>query len=198
MSAKKSYIHFVIALVLGLVINFGVPTTNGLTEIGVHVLAVTVATLYLWLTVNTHWTSLLFLALLIMTGAMTANSVWAGSMGHFSVITMIVFMILNYALLQTGVIDKVCNWFITRKIVHNRPYMFLAMFFASMMILGMFMDNLSLAVIYVGIAEVLCKSWASRRATPCTPACSWASCGWTWSSPSPPPSPTPPASSSWA
>ena len=163
MSAKKSYIHYLIALVLGLAINFGIPATNGLTDIGVRVLAVTVATLYLWLTVNTHWTSLLFLGMLIMTGSMTANSVWAGSMGHFSVITMIVFMILNYALLQTGVIDKVCNWFITRKIVHNRPYMFLAMFFASMMILGMFMDNLSLAVIYVGIAEVLCKKLGLKK-----------------------------------
>lgn len=163
MSARKSYIHYIIALVLGLVINFGVPTTNGLTDIGVRVLAVTVATLYLWLTVNTHWTSLLFLGMLIMTGSMTANDVWAGSMGHFSVITMIVFMILNYALLQTGVIDKVCNWFITRKIVHGRPYMFIYMFFASMMILGMFMDNLSLAVIYVGIAEVLCKKLGLKK-----------------------------------
>ena len=96
---KKSYIHYLIALILGVAIAFGLPATNGLTQVGVHTLAVTVATLYLWLTVNTHWTSILFLALLIMTGSMTANSVWAGSMGHFSVITMIVFMILNYALL---------------------------------------------------------------------------------------------------
>lgn len=154
---KKEYIHYLIALIIGLALLFGLQPTNGLTDVGVRVVAVMVPTLYLWLTTNTHWTSLLFLGLLVMTGAMTANQVWAGSMGHFSVITMIVFMILNYCLLQTGVIDWVCNWFITRRIVHNRPYVFLYMFFASMMILGMFMDNLSLAVIYVGIAEVLCK-----------------------------------------
>ena len=162
-ATKKSYIHYLIALILGLAIAFGLPATNGLTDIGVRTLAVTVATLYLWLTVNTHWTSILFLALLIMTGSMTANAVWAGSMGHFSVITMIVFMILNYALLQTGVINKVCNWFITRKIVRGRPYVFIYMFFASMLILGMFMDNLSLAVIYVGIAEVLCEKLGLKK-----------------------------------
>lgn len=162
-SAKKSYIHYLIALVLGLLIAFCIKPTQGLTEIGVRVLAVTVATLYLWLTVNTHWTSILFMGLLIMTGSMTPNAVWAGSMGHFSVITMIVFMILNYALLQTGVINKVCNWFITRKIVKGRPYVFLYMFFASMMVLGMFMDNLSLAVIYVGIAEVLCEKLGLKK-----------------------------------
>lgn len=164
--AKKMYLHLAIAIILGLIIALCIKPTSGLTEIGVKVLAVTVPTLYLWLTVNTHWTSILFLGLLIMTGTMTANAVWAGSMGHFSVITMIIFMILNYGLMQTGVIDKVCSWFITRKIVHGRPYVFICMFFASMLVLGMFMDNLSLAVIYVGIAEVLCAKIGFKKGDP--------------------------------
>lgn len=95
-SDKRFYIHILIAVALGLLCFFGIAPANGITPIGVNVLAVTVATLYLWLTVGTDWTSLLFMGMLIMTGAMTANQVWAGSMGHFSVITMIVFMILNY------------------------------------------------------------------------------------------------------
>lgn len=163
MAVKKTHIHYLAALAIGLIILFAVQPSNGLTDIGVRVLAVTIPTLYLWLTVNTHWTSILFMGLLIMTGCMSANEVWAGSMGHFSVITMIVFMILNYCLLQTGVINRVCTWFITRKIVQNRPYVFIGMFFASMMLLGMFMDNLSLAVIYVGIAEVLCEKLGIQK-----------------------------------
>lgn len=162
-SAKKTYMHTAIALALGILIKLAVAPGNGLTDVGVNVLAVTVPTLYLWLTLNTHWTSILFMGLLVMTGAMTSNAVWAGSMGHFSVISMIVFMIMNYCLTQTGVIDKVCSWFITRKIVHNRPYVFICMFFASMLVLGMFMDNLSLSVIYVGIAEVLCKKLGLKK-----------------------------------
>lgn len=162
-AAKKTYLHLFIALILGLAVGFGVQPVRGLTETGVKVLAVTIATLYLWLTLNTHWTSILFMGLLVMTGAMTSNAVWAGSMGHFSVISMIVFMVMNYCLTETGVIDKVCSWFITRKITNNRPYVFICMFFASMMVLGMFMDNLSLAVIYVGIAEVLCAKIGFRK-----------------------------------
>ena len=163
---KRFYIHILIAVALGLLCFFGIAPANGITPIGVNVLAVTVATLYLWLTVGTDWTSLLFMSMLIMTGAMTPNQVWAGSMGHFSVITMIVFMILNYCLLQTGVINLVCSWFTTRKIVRNRPYVFLVMFFASMMLLGLFMDNLSLAVIYVGIAEVLGQKLVLKEGEP--------------------------------
>ena len=124
------YKHLIIAVVIGLIIAVAVQPANGLTVVGVRTLAVMIPTLYLWLTVGTTWTSLLFMGLLVMTGAMTSTEVWAGSVGHFSVISMIVFMMLNYCLTETGVIDLVCSWFITRKIVNNRPYVFLGMFFA--------------------------------------------------------------------
>ncbi len=165
-AAKKTYLHLAIAVVLFVLVMLAVKPVNGLTATGVKVLAVTIPTLYLWLTLNTHWTSILFLGLLVMTGSMTSNAVWAGSMGHFSVISMIVFMIMNFCLTQTGVIDRVCSWFITRRIVHNRPYVFIGMFLASMLVLGMFMDNLSLAVIYVGIAEVLAAKLGLKKGEP--------------------------------
>lgn len=161
--AKKTYLHLSIAVILGLLVALIIKPVSGLTSTGVAVLAVTIPTLYLWLTLNTHWVSILFMGLLVMTGSMTSTAVWAGSMGHFSVITMIVFMALNYCLTETGVINKVCNWFITRKIVHGRPYVFIGMFFASMLVLGMVMDNLSLAVIYVGIAEILCQKIGVKK-----------------------------------
>ena len=152
MNKNKTYLHVAVALVLGLLIGFGVQPENGLTVLGVRVLAVTIPTLYLWLTVNTSWCALLFLALLILTGAMTPTEVWAGSMGHFAVITMIVFSILNYALKETGVIDRAAAWFVSRRIAKGRPLVFLGLFFLSNLIIGMFVDNLSLAIIYVGLA----------------------------------------------
>lgn len=162
-AVKKDYIHYLIALVIGLVLAFAMKPTNGLTAQGISVIAVTIPTLYLWLTTNTHWTSVLFLGMLVMTGVMTPNQVWAGSIGHFAVITMIIFMVLNQCLRETGVINKIAIWFITRKFVQNRPYAFLAMFFASNLVIGMFMENLSLAVIYVGIAAVLCEKIGVKR-----------------------------------
>lgn len=164
--SRKTYIHCAVALVIGLVIAFGIKPADGLTELGVSVLAVTVPTLYLWLTVNTGWCALLFLAMLIMTGAMTPTAVWAGSMGHFAVITMIVFSILNYALKETGVIDKIAAWFITRRIADGRPYVFLGLFFLSNIVIGMFVDNLSLAVIYVGIAAALAERIGVKKGDP--------------------------------
>lgn len=165
-SVKKEYIHYLIALIIGIVIWFALPASNGLTPIGVHVIAILIPVLYLWLTTNTHWTCFLALALLVMTQAMTANEVWAGSMGHFVVITVLAYMLLNICLKETGVINKIAIWFVTRKFVQGRPYAFMAMFFASNVIIGMFMDNLSLAVIYIGITGVLCEEIGVKKGDP--------------------------------
>lgn len=165
-SVRKEYIHYLIALIIGIVLAIVIQPTNGLTVVGVRVVAILIPTLYLWLTTNTHWTSLLCLAMLVMTTAMSANEVWAGSMGHFVVITVLTYMVLNVCLSETGVINKIAFWFVSRKFVQGRPYAFMAMFFASNIIVGLFMDNLSLAVIYIGIAEVLCKQMGVKKGDP--------------------------------
>lgn len=166
MRISKNYVHYLIALIIGLALLFGLQPTKGLTEVGIRVIAVMIPTLYLWLTTNTHWTCFMTLALLAMTRAMTPNEVWAGSMGHFVVITVISYMILNYALSETGVINRMAMWFITRKFVQGRPYAFMTMFFGSNVLIGLFMDNMSLAIIYIALAGALCKQMGIEKDEP--------------------------------
>lgn len=162
----KNYLHYIIALLAGLLILLLLPAANGLTDLGVRATAVIVPVLYLWLTTNTHWTAVFALALLILTKAASPNQIWAASFGHFVIPTIIVFMILNECLRQTGVIHKIAHWFITRPIVKGRPLVFLSMFMASGMIIGQFMENLSLAIIYIGIAAALCEEMGYQKGDP--------------------------------
>lgn len=163
---RKDYMHYCIALIIGLVLGFGLQPVNGLTEVGVRVIAILVPTLYLWLTTNTHWTSFLALGMLVMTLAMTPNEVWAGSMGHFVVITIVTYFLLNVCLKETGVINKIAIFFITRKFVQGKPMMFFVMFYAANMIMGLFMDNMSLAIIFIGIAEAICDEIGIKKGEP--------------------------------
>ena len=158
--------HYVIAGVLSLAILLLLPAEGGLTAIGVRVLAVLAPVLYLWIFENTDWVSVLALAALIMTGAMTPSEVFAQSMGHPIIMTIIVCMALNACLMQAGVIDKIATWFITRKIVRGRPYAFLAMFLLSYLMLGLFMETLSLAIIYISIAQSLLSSLGYEKGDP--------------------------------
>lgn len=156
-SLKVQSLHYFAALLLGLLLLFFLKPGEHLTAVGVRVIAVMIPMLYLWLTANTHWTCLLALALLVTTGAMSANEVWAGSLGSFVVMTVLAYMILNVCLKETGVIDRIAVWFITRPFVRGRPYLFMAMFFASNLLIGMFMENLTLAIIYIGITEGIAR-----------------------------------------
>ena len=115
---KKEYIHYLIALIIGIVIAVALKPGNGLTDIGVRVVAIMIPCLYLWLTTNTHWTSLLALGLLVMTQAMTANEVWANSLGHFVVITVLCYMILNVCLKETARTEE--GRFFLHLYVHRR------------------------------------------------------------------------------
>ena len=166
MTIKKEYIHYLIALVLGLVLGFGLQPVNGLTSIGVRAIAVIIPTLYLWLTVNTHWTCFMILSLLVMTQAMSANQVWANSFGHFVFITVFAYSIFNVCLVETGVINKIAKFFITRKFVEGRPYVFMGMFFLSHLLVCFFADNISMAAIYITIAEEIANNLKIKKGHP--------------------------------
>ena len=153
----KTYFHLFIACVIFLIIFFGLSPINGLTQDGVKLLAIVVPTIYMWLFINTHWVSLLFLASLALTGIMTPNEVWTGSLGHFSIMLVLTFSIMSECLSENGVIQKIATWFMTRKFIQGRPYAFIGMYFASNLIIGIFMQNLALAVIFVTLTVQICE-----------------------------------------
>ena len=160
------YKHYIIALIMGLLILFFVPAGNGLTEIGVRVIAITIPTLYLWLTANTHWICFLYFILLALTQAMAPNEIWQNSFGHFIFITIMSFMLLNICLTDNGVIDKIALFFITRKICKGRPYVFMAMYLLSHFVLGFFVNGVSLCFIYIGLTERICKILKLKKGDP--------------------------------
>jgi len=134
----------------------GLEAGQYLTAVGVRALAVIVFTIWMWLAVNTTWSNLLFFALLIMTGTMTPGAVWSGSIGHFAPMLIIVFTIIGQCLAHTGAIDRIAIWFMTRKMVRGRPYVFMAMFFFSLLFMGMFMQNLALTILFLDLTIRVC------------------------------------------
>ena len=163
---NKEIRNVLIAFLIGLIIAVALPPVNGLTPSGVLVIAILIPTLFLWITTNTHWVSLLFLMALVMTRVMSPNVVWQNSIGHFAVMTLLTYTLLTACLNETGMIDKAASWFITRPFVRGRPYMFLLMFNASNVFIGIFVNNLSLAVIYIGLTAVVCDKIGIKRGDP--------------------------------
>lgn len=161
---NKDILHIGISLIIGILIWLIVPPANGLTSEGVAVLAVFIPTLYMWITVGPiSWVSVLFPAVFVMTGIRTPGAVWAGSVGHPTFMLVAVFLLFDNCLRETGAIKSMSDWFVTRKFTQHRPYLFLFMFFASNLVLGIFMQNLALAIMYVALASGLCKNIGVKK-----------------------------------
>lgn len=161
--ARASYTHYIIALILGVLCIVLIHPTNILTSTGIGVIAVTITCMYLWLTCNTHWAILLYFALLVITQALTPAEMCAATLGNSAVMIVLVFILFAESLKQSGVIDKVAVWFVTRKFIRGKPYVFAMMFFASQMLVGFFMSDSSLCVIYLGLASAFCQAIGVKK-----------------------------------
>ncbi|MCL2366483.1 MAG: anion permease [Oscillospiraceae bacterium] len=168
---RARYINYLIALVIGILLWF-IPQPNEYLRIeGIRLIAVVIPTLYLWLMNETLWGSLLCMAVLGMTGIIQSvdaagevtrvwshNALWMEALGNFAVILLIVFLILDGCLNETGAIKKVANWFLTRKSIEGKPYVIIGMFLLSNIVVGMFMQNLALAVMYLALTKRFCEN----------------------------------------
>ena len=153
MTQAKSYAHYIVAAAIAIIILIAVQPGEHLTRTGIHVLAVLIPTLYLWVTNHTDWVSLLMCAGLIITGVLSPVMVWQLSFGNQILILIMSCLVLNGILKQTGVIEKIARWFVTRKFVQGRPRAFIAMFIAANFLLGLFLEAMALMIIFIMIAE---------------------------------------------
>jgi len=163
MTKLKSYAHYLVAAALAIIILIAFQPGENLTRMGIHVLAVLIPTLYLWVTNHTDWVSLLMCAGLIITGILTPVLVWQLSFGNQIIILIMACLVLNAILRETGVIEKVARFFVTRQFVQGRPRVFIAMFVFSNLFLGLFLESMALMIIYIMIAETFLKEMGYKK-----------------------------------
>ena len=156
-ATKKNYIHVLIAFLLFLALRLFLQPGNGLTDAGVSTVALFVATIYCWIFVGVDWISLLAPGALVALGVMNQTDILAISFGNMCFAYVLATMLVNVALEDSGVIEKVATWFITRKICKGRPWVFLGMFFFSCVTLELFLDCVPVTLIYLVMAERICQ-----------------------------------------
>ena len=165
-SGKRTYLHIIVAIVIFAILKLAIPTANGLTPVGVNVIAVFVPILYLWLTVSTDWVSWVALGLLIMTGIMNPAAIYAGTFGTPLIITVIAMMAFSKVLTDTGVIGTLVKWMMTREIVRNRPYVFIAMMLVACAVVSMFVDVGAVSLIFLSMISVVCTQIGYKKGDP--------------------------------
>lgn len=123
---------------IGLLLMFGfgyLPTIEPITPLGMKVLGIFLGLIYLWTTVDTVWPSLLGLVALSLTGFISMNDAFAQSFGSNQIIMVVGILALVGAINEEGICKYIGRWFVTRKVINGRPWVFTFMIFAGVYIL---------------------------------------------------------------
>jgi len=139
MAEKKSFgIHyFHCVMVFVLTFGFGLlPPIEPLTEMGMKILGVFFGCLYGWVFVDLIWPSLLGMLAIVLTGYLNLGGVLKASFGA-PLIIMLIFILIFCAILEYhGLSRFISLWFITRKSVLGKPWIFTFIFLLSIAILS--------------------------------------------------------------
>ena len=118
---NKKLMHTIIALVIWAIFKWLIPAPEPMTDTGMEIVGVFIMATYLWITVETGWTSILVVSMVAISGAMSATAAIKGSFGDWMFAFLMACMLVNHVLSETGISRRIAVWFITRKFVKGRP-----------------------------------------------------------------------------
>ena len=132
------YIHFVVGLAIMLLIRWAPVEMPAITPVGKQILGIFVGTLYLWTTVDPVWSSILCIFMIGISDYAPMGAVLSSAFGNPTVVQMFFLMIIMNSLQVTGLSAHIGRFFLTRKIIIGRPWVFTAVLFTGSVLMAAF------------------------------------------------------------
>lgn len=139
LTMKNKVIYWIKTLFcLWLLFGFGYLKPWGTLEpIGMKVLGIFLGMLFGWTFIGFIWPSILGAIALGFSGYATVSSVISSGMGNISVTVFVLFLFIMAGYVdRVGLTTWIANWFISRKIAINRPWILTFLIFLCVYILG--------------------------------------------------------------
>ena len=128
-----------------------------------RLLAVFIPTIYLWMTVGGSWASWASVSAGVLLSAYEGNAAFTGIWGSTFVAVLIPFFMIATVLDESGALEWLVKWMISRKFVHGRPLLFTLMFTLSMILVSIFTVPIVVAVMFFKILGQVCRSIGYTR-----------------------------------
>lgn len=152
------YLNVFVFLAIPLVF-FLLPPVAPLTAVGMKVVGVFICLLYGWTTIGLIWPSIYGLLMLTFTGyAANFNAVLAQSFGNSTTVLLIFMLAFSGLIEYAGVSKFISMWFITRKAVKGKPWLFSFAFLFSIYILGSLTSGTPSVLLGWGLLSGICAA----------------------------------------
>lgn len=136
---KTSYIHFAIGFLIMIAFRLiPIGTLPKVTEVGLQIMGIFVATIYLWSTIDPLTSSLFAITMIAVSDFATAGEVLATCFGNPVVVQMFFLMIFMGGLTNRKLTVYIGRWLMTRKIVEGKPWVFTTVILVGTYIMSVF------------------------------------------------------------
>lgn len=123
-SGLMPMIHSVIGIAIMLLFPLLPISLPQVTPTGMEVLGIFIGTLYLWTTVDPLWSSILCIFAIGVSSYAPMAGVLSAAFGAPMVVQMMFMMIFTGALVEEKITLYIGRWFLTRKVMEGRPWVF--------------------------------------------------------------------------
>ena len=157
---KKPNVMYFVHTIICLVIMFGfgqLSPIEPLTPLGMNLIGIFLGVLYGWIFIDIIWPRLAGLLALMLVGGMKPGALLNKSFGDPIVVMMFFIFVFCATINYYGLSKFISLWFITRKAVAGKPWLFTYTFLASIMLLGGLTSASPAAVIGWSILYGVCE-----------------------------------------
>ena len=164
--AKKKntsyYIHSAITIAIMFLFPL-LPNIGSITDVGMHLLGITIGMLYGWIFVELAWPSVFGMLMIGSTGFTTISGAFTSGFGNSTIVTGFMFFAFAMMLDQMKVTDFVANKMLSQKFIIGRPWVLVTMILAIAYVIGALADTIPGTFITWSIALAITdKSGYSR------------------------------------
>lgn len=162
-NTKKDLFYRHITVVLILMIGIGLlPPLAPITPFGMKILGIFVGMLYGWSFCSMIWVSLLGMFMLFLTGAYTAKDFFALSFGSETVVFILLMFVFTALLEAYGLTEFIANWFISRKFVAGRPWLFSFILLVGAFFAGGFINMIASMMVFWGVIYAVSEKFGFK------------------------------------
>lgn len=158
-SAKNNTIYYLKAIVCMLIMFcFGyLPPVEPITPLGMHIVGIFFGLLFGWMTIGLIWPSIMGCIALVLVGGMKIGAVLSSGWGSTTLL-LIFFMVMVAGIVeQSGVSHFIAMYFITRKWVLGKPWVFTFVFLMTVFLLAAVTSTIPTIIICWSIWYSICK-----------------------------------------
>ena len=166
---RKKDVKYWIYTLIGLFFMWGfgmLPPIAPLTPVGMKVLGIFIAVLFLWSAVGLAWPALMGIVALGMSGYCTVSEAIALSLGSSVVWQVLMFMLLAGGVTACGLGEYIARWISSRPFLKGRPILFMFMFFMGFFVASIMTISIGVILLAWNVIDNLADLVGYDRKSP--------------------------------